>query len=192
MSAHKLDATALQAARETAAQLLIRPPALVDVSLDDARDILACMDIARLDPGTLLVQQGEYRHNDYLLMIVEGEATVTLDQPSPQRDDLVLSVVGPGAIVGAMGVLDGDPRSANVLATTEMIVAGMTRSSLARMIEQHPRPGSRFLLAMCVNLSDRLRNVTRQMQAYARINRTLMEQIDVSETSRDQPSGPAQ
>ena len=45
----------------------------------------------------------------------DGEATVELEVGMKAEHDLVLTVIGPGGIVGAMDALDGDPRSASAV-----------------------------------------------------------------------------
>ncbi|QGG95884.1 cyclic nucleotide-binding domain-containing protein [Actinomarinicola tropica] len=64
-----------------------------------------------LAPGTVLVDQGEIGREAFV--ILEGEAEV-------QVDDTVVATVGPGACVGEIALLDGGPRSASVVALTEV------------------------------------------------------------------------
>ncbi|MEU5386458.1 Crp/Fnr family transcriptional regulator [Kitasatospora cineracea] len=62
--------------------------------------------------GTLLLRQGE--SPDSVIALVEGQVRVT--QLSESGDELVLMLRGPGEVLGEMGALVGQPRSASVMA----------------------------------------------------------------------------
>ncbi len=160
-----------------AARLLATDSPLGGLSEADALRVMDYMVPSRLPEGTVLLRQGEAVDNDFLLLVVEGEATVELEVGMKAEHDLVLTVIGPGGIVGAMGALDGDPRSASAVASTEMVVALMSRASLLHMIQTDPALAARFLLAVTSRLFDRFRQTTKQIRTYMRVNRSLMEQL---------------
>jgi CRP/FNR family transcriptional regulator, cyclic AMP receptor protein len=54
-------------------------------------------------------------------VVVRGTATV-------RRDGVVLGTVGPGSFFGELSLLDGAPRSATVVADTDMILLVMSRT----------------------------------------------------------------
>ncbi|MFV8750982.1 cytochrome P450 [Nannocystaceae bacterium ST9] len=67
-----------------------------------------------LEPGALLFHQGAYA--DRLYFIVEGQLRVTRELPGAEPTEL--AVVGPGEIVGEIGILHELPRNASIHALT--------------------------------------------------------------------------
>lgn len=61
------------------------------------------------DPGLVIIEQGEVGTDLYL--IVEGTARV-------QRDGVVIGHVGENSVIGEMALIDGQRRSATVIAET--------------------------------------------------------------------------
>jgi CRP-like cAMP-binding protein len=78
------------------------------------RTIARHAQIAQLPEGVKLVTEGEA--GDALFVILECEAVV-------YRNGVELNHVGPGAHFGELAVLDGEPRSATVVAATDVRIA---------------------------------------------------------------------
>ncbi|HMC68308.1 MAG TPA: cyclic nucleotide-binding domain-containing protein, partial [Mycobacteriales bacterium] len=78
------------------------------------RTIARHAQIADLPAGVDLVKEGE--PGDALFVILEGAAVV-------QSHGEELNRVGPGAYFGELAILDGEPRSATVVAETDVKVA---------------------------------------------------------------------
>lgn len=78
------------------------------------RTIARHAQMAELPAGAELIREGE--PGDALFVIVEGTAIV-------QRDSVELNRVGPGAYFGELAILDGEPRSATVVAESDVKVA---------------------------------------------------------------------
>jgi len=70
--------------------------------------------IAELPAGIGLIKEGE--PGDALFVILEGEARI-------QQAGIEVNRVGPGSYFGEMAILDGEPRSATVVAETDVKVA---------------------------------------------------------------------
>lgn len=100
------------------------------------RKLLAlCADEIAVEPGTLVCRKGDSAHNLYV--IEQGTAKVV-------RDEQYLDELGPGDFFGEMGLREGAPRNAHVIATTPMtlmIVAGPAFRNLER---DHPALASRI------------------------------------------------
>jgi CRP/FNR family transcriptional regulator, cyclic AMP receptor protein len=78
------------------------------------RAIARHAQIAELPAGVELVREGE--PGDALFVILEGTAVV-------RQGGVELSRVGPGAYFGELAILDGEPRSATVVAESDVSVA---------------------------------------------------------------------
>jgi CRP/FNR family transcriptional regulator len=57
---------------------------------------------------------------------------------SPRGKDRILSLLGPGAIVGEFGIIDGQPRSASVIAFKDCTLSSVSKTDFAKHLQQHP------------------------------------------------------
>jgi CRP/FNR family cyclic AMP-dependent transcriptional regulator len=79
--------------------------------------------------GKELVREGDYSYD--LLAIEEGTAKV-------ERGGEHLADLGPGDIIGEMGVLEKAQRNATVTATAPMVLVTMDRWDVKRLAKQAP------------------------------------------------------
>lgn len=172
------------APEEVAARLLVTSSALDDLTLTDAMVVVTYMRPKRIAAGTVFIKEGEARYNDYMLLVLEGDLTVENDMPGAMGDTLVVNVIGPGHLIGEMGVLDGSPRSARCTATTDIAAAVLSRTALMRLLKAHPQTGSRLLLAISKRMADRLRETTRKLRTFAQMNKALHEELQVVMNNR--------
>jgi len=171
---------------EVAARLLVTASALDDLTLADAFKVVAYMRPKRIAPGTVFIQEGEIKQNDYMLLVLEGDIAVE-SELSGLHDAMVVSVMGPGNLIGEMGVLDGSPRSATCTATTEIYAAVLSRTALMRLLKEDPRVGARLLLAISKRMADRLRDTNRKLRIFAQMNKALQQELQVVMNSRTPP-----
>lgn len=80
--------------------------------------------------GASVVREGELGNTFYV--ILEGEAKVVA--PSGR----VLSRLLPGEYFGEISLLDGGPRTANVVAETPLTMLALERAAFLKMVEQEP------------------------------------------------------
>lgn len=175
---------------EVAARLLVTPSALDDLTLADAVKIVGYMRPKRFATGTVFIREGEVRRNDFMLLVLEGDISVDSANPG-DGEPLVYDVLGPGSLIGEMGMLDGGPRSANCTAVTDVAAAILTRTALMRLLRDDPRVGSRLLLAITKRLSDHLRETTRKLRTFAQMNKALQEELLIVMNRRVGPAGSA-
>jgi CRP-like cAMP-binding protein len=79
--------------------------------------------------GKELVREGDYSYD--LIAIEEGTARV-------HRGDETIAELGPGDIVGEMGVLERAQRSASVTATSPMLLVTLTGWDVRKLRKQAP------------------------------------------------------
>ena len=158
------------------AELLISHTALTDLSLDDACKIAQRMHTRSIKKGVVLVQEGTSANN-YMLLILRGEGVVE-NEALKKADALILGVVSVGHIIGEMGLLDGEPRSATCTAFTDMDVAVLDRSALMQLIIQEPATGCKLLAALLQRTAIRLRATNKKLRVLTQINRTLEQEIN--------------
>ena len=172
------------APEEVAARLLVTASALDDLTLADAMVVVTYMRPRLIAAGTVFIKEGEVKQNDYMLLVLEGDLTVENDMPGAIGESLVVNVIGPGHLIGEMGVLDGSPRSARCTANTDIAAAVLSRTALMRLLKDHPRTGSRLLLAISKRMADRLRETTRKLRNFAQMNKALHEELQVVMNNR--------
>jgi CRP-like cAMP-binding protein len=107
---------------------------------------------AELPAGTDLVREGE--PGDALFLILEGEAVI-------QRDGDEVGRVGPGSHFGELAILDGAPRSATVVAATDVKVAVLGIRMFRTLLREFPELAEQLL----VGLAGELRNAQAAVQA---------------------------
>lgn len=171
------------APEEVAARMLVTPTALDDLTLADAMKVVGYMRPKRIKAGTVFIQEGEIRQNDYMLLVLEGDIAVENELPG-LSETMVVNIIGPGHLIGEMGVLDGSPRSATCTATTDIAAAVLSRTALMRLLKDEPRVGSRLLLAISKRMADRLRETTRKLKTFAQMNKALQEELQVVMNNR--------
>jgi CRP/FNR family transcriptional regulator, cyclic AMP receptor protein len=93
--------------------------------------------------GDVLTMAGQ--PGDQCFIIASGTATV-------YRDDLTLDVLGPGAIVGEVALLDHGPRTATVVADGDMALLVMSRSEFARFTMVAPSVGRKIFKALATRI----------------------------------------
>lgn len=169
--------------KNKAAQLLVTPTALADLSALDARVVVGFMLPKRLRQGTVFIKEGEVVHTDFMLLIIDGEVMVQ-NELGPDNEGTVMSVIGVGSILGEMGLLDGEPRSASCTATTDLTVAILPREALLKLIKSKPAVAARLMLAISKRLSDRLREANRKIKILDGLSRALQQELDVAHKTR--------
>jgi CRP/FNR family cyclic AMP-dependent transcriptional regulator len=105
--------------QERAAHLLVTPGALVQLSLPDAREVVRYMQPRRIDADTAIFLAGDATDVDYMMLVIDGDVTVE-SHASPTSEGMVVTVLGPGSLIGEMGLIDGSPRSATCMAATNV------------------------------------------------------------------------
>jgi CRP-like cAMP-binding protein len=99
--------------------------------------------IAEFGPGVELVCEGEL--GDALFVILDGRAVV-------RQGDRDLTEVGPGAHFGELAILDGEPRSATVVATTDIKVAVMGIRMFRTLLREFSDISEQLLVALAGEL----------------------------------------
>ena len=138
---------------------------------------------------SVMVQEGTSA-DDYMLLILRGEGVVE-SESLKKSDSLILDFVGAGHIIGEMGLLDGEPRTATCTAFTDVGVALLDRTALMQLIAQEPATDCKLLAALLQRTASRLRATNKKLRALAQINRALEREIDgLNPLRADVPAAP--
>jgi CRP-like cAMP-binding protein len=87
-------------------------------------------------PGDPIVEAGLEAMDFYL--VLEGQATLTVPGRPPAS-------IGPGSYFGEMSVLDGEPRSATVVAETRVLALRIARQDFVALLDRNGRVARRIL-----------------------------------------------
>lgn len=166
-------------AQERAAHQLVTPGALLQLSLADAREVVRYMQPLRIAAGTVVFHSGEANDVGYMLLLIDGDVTVE-SQASNTSEGLVVTVLGPGSLIGEMGLIDGSPRSATCIAATDLAVGQLSLEALMRLMHDQPGVAARLLLAISKRLSDHLREANRKLMTFSQVSRALQQELDAA------------
>ena len=112
---------------------------------------------------------------DALFIIHTGQVKVSI--VSEDGREVILSMLGEGAVVGELALLDEKPRSANVVATEDTELIMLRRSDFLRLIFKIPK----IAISLLAELASRLRKTDRKIEGLAlldvtsRISETLLQ-----------------
>jgi CRP/FNR family transcriptional regulator, cyclic AMP receptor protein len=169
--------SAAEDAQDEAARLLTMPSALTELSLADARLVIGYTRVCRFAAGTTVILQGDSEQTDLMFLVLAGD--VTVETITVQRANAtVMTVLGPGNLIGEMGLLDGAPRAASCVADTEVTAAVLTRDDLSLLIRDHPAVAAKLLVAISQRMAARLRESTQKLRAYTQLTRVMQQEIE--------------
>jgi len=103
---------------------------------DRARFTARCEEV-RFGFGEPIVLEGEPA--DALFVIVEGRARVV--KRAESGEEVPLTTLGPGAMLGEIALLRGEPRSATARASGDVRALRLSRDALDALLASSPRSG---------------------------------------------------
>jgi len=101
-------------------------PIFSHLSDEEAKRLAAFASETSVAEGQILMKQGDY--STELIGIQEGTADVI-------QDGKKIASLGEGDLIGEMGLLEREPRNADVIATSPMRVMKLTHWEIRRMSE---------------------------------------------------------
>jgi len=104
-------------------------PVFAGLSDDELRHVAQLAAEVSVEAGKELVREGDYAYD--VLAIEEGTARV-------ERDGRVVAELGPGDVVGEMGVLERSQRNATVVSTSPMLLVTLTSWDIRRLRKSAP------------------------------------------------------
>jgi CRP/FNR family cyclic AMP-dependent transcriptional regulator len=105
-------------------------PVFSDLDDDELASIAGLAAEVSVPAGKELVREGDYSYD--VLAIEEGTASV-------ERHGEHLADLGPGDVVGEMGVLERSQRNATVVATSPMLLITLTSWDIRRLRKSAPK-----------------------------------------------------
>lgn len=125
-------------------------------------EIAPRLRVIRAPKGRTLVEKGS-RSTD-VFFLLEGRAKVLLYSSSGR--EVCVHNIGPGDTFGDIAVLDGEPRSASIMAASELRVAVMRARDFMTCLESSPAAA----LWLARNLASGVRRLTEQVFELSALN----------------------
>ena len=123
---------------------------LAECSRKQLKAVAKITEVVEVPAGTILARQGDPGNEFYLIM--DGSARVEV--PTRRRSRLA-----PGDYFGEMSLLDGEPRSATVIAETPMRLLVIKRRDFSTLLREAPEVTQSIL----ATLSRRIRQAERAL-----------------------------
>lgn len=122
----------------------------LDLREEERAAIAALCRKSRFAAGEVVIAREGENHDVYFML--EGSADV--QNHTIIGAELKLDRLGAGAYFGELSALDGGPRSAEVRATSDCVVAAMSPSDFRSMLSEYPS----VLVLVLHNLAQMIRN----------------------------------
>jgi len=102
-------------------------PLFSQLSEQEAKRLATFASETSIAEGQILMKEGDY--STELIAVEEGTADVI-------QGGKKIASLGPGDLIGEMGLLAREPRNADVIATSPMLVIKLTHWEIRRMSEE--------------------------------------------------------
>ncbi len=118
---------------------LLQVPLFSSCSRKELAKIARATDEVHVEAGTTLMEQG--RPGREAFVIVDGTASVSVGGNE-------VALLGPGQHVGELALLDGGPRTATVVATSDMDLLVISQRAFVALLEDVPGLARKVLTSM--------------------------------------------
>jgi CRP-like cAMP-binding protein len=162
-------------------------------------DLIACLDESarhalerrcvwrRWADGEQIIDRETQSSDVYF--VVSGRVRV-IDYDDSGRREIIFDEIGPGGFFGELAAIDGEPRSANIVATEDTVTALLSADAFIEMLFQHREVG----LAFMRRLSEMIRQSTARIMDLSTLdahNRIYSEMLRQARTGGGRPPNTA-
>lgn len=131
----------------------LRPAALFREFNDrDFDELFALLDPVKVPAGAIIVEQDD--PGDSMFIVVQGQCRVVHHKGGR---DIELAILEDGDFFGEIALVDEGPRSADVIALTEVSMLKITQAAIAALAGVYPSAAFKLLVAIGRIMVDRLR-----------------------------------
>ncbi|MBL8489001.1 MAG: cyclic nucleotide-binding domain-containing protein [Rhodocyclaceae bacterium] len=143
-------------------EIIDRIPLFEDFNRSEIEALCAYMTCYAAPRDVPILREGE--EGDFLLVVLTGK--VAVKKAMPTNETKVITMVGPGASLGEMSLIDGHPRFASCLTVEPTDFAVLTRDELNEILINQPRLGNKLLLVLLQMMAHRLRDASERLLPY--------------------------
>ncbi|MEL6341028.1 MAG: Stp1/IreP family PP2C-type Ser/Thr phosphatase [Myxococcota bacterium] len=136
-------------------RILKRIPIFAHLNYHELVKVVGLTQLSRVGAGEAVITEGE--HGDELYVVLAGEVSVS------KGGSLIVELKA-GAHLGEMALVDNAPRSATVVAKTEVNLLVMRRDEFFSLIRAEPVIATKLLWSFVQVMSGRLRDTNEALQ----------------------------
>jgi CRP-like cAMP-binding protein len=126
----------------------------------DIENISSFFELITYPAHAIIFKEGEL--GDFIGFVVAGKLEVK-KQTEFKGNQLIIAILGTGALVGELSIFDQHKRSATVEAVEDTVMLILRNESLEKLMLQHPFPAIKILKNLIRILSLRLRKATERL-----------------------------
>lgn len=136
----------------------------------------------RVERGAFIVRSGENTDSLYFLLV--GRAKVT--NVDEEGREIILGWLGPGEFFGEMGLIDGSPRSANVVAVEACELLFLSKDAFQRCLQDNFQVAQKLMKTLVMRLreADRKIESLALLDVYGRVARLLLDLSEIADGRR--------
>jgi CRP/FNR family transcriptional regulator, cyclic AMP receptor protein len=127
---------------------------------NDIEKIISFFDLVTYPVKSVVFKEGD--PGDFIGFVVSGKLEVK-KQTEFKGNQVIIALLGSGALVGELSIFDQHKRSATVEAVENTTLLILRNKSLDALIQQHPYTGIKLLKGLIRILSLRLRKATERL-----------------------------
>lgn len=120
------------------------------------------MEAYRISEGSVVCQQGD--GSAFLSIVCRGRVDIIKEDLG--HNSKIIASIGPGNSLGEMSLIDGEPRSATVVAHTPAELLVLTKEGYERLSNEYPRLWGKLVVTIASVLSRRLRKTSGILAEY--------------------------
>ena len=129
---------------------------------EELNEVIPYFEHVKYPKGSTLFKEGD--PGDYFGIVLAGKLEVK-KQTEFKDKSIVLALLGKGSFTGELSMLDGQVRSAAVVALEDSELFILKRSTLDEFMEKQPHIGIKILKGIVKTMSIRLRRSVERMAA---------------------------
>jgi CRP-like cAMP-binding protein len=133
-------------------------------SLDPAemKEMTRIIDVREFAAGDELFHEGDV--GDAWYALYRGKVDVTTSAGTCENE---INQLDPGDCFGEIAILDGQPRSATVVALEDSVVLRVTRAAFEQLLAEDDPVAHKLLRHMAISLAQRTRSITERLSELA-------------------------
>lgn len=108
-----------------------------ELSKRELKSVAQLMTEVHLKQGATLTKQGSVGRE--FMVIVDGTAKVSIDERA-------VAHLGPGDFLGELAIISGEPRSATVIATSDMVLEVLNRREFMALLDESTLLSKKILI----------------------------------------------
>jgi CRP/FNR family cyclic AMP-dependent transcriptional regulator len=149
-------------------------PLFKELSRRDREAICAAMIARAFSSGEVIVHENDEETQNFFI-IASGKVHVAVQ--TSEGKQAILATLGKGDFFGEMAILDGEPRSASVIAAAACSLLMLYRRDFMDILMRYPRITIEMLLALSRRLrrANRHMNTLSLMSVYGRVAEVVLQ-----------------